>query len=330
MTSSSSTRPGQSPSFHANAPVSSTRERAADRAVFSRADRRRSHRCARERVGPDRGLCCLAGRRAGSARHRRGGGHREDDALASGLRALEENGFRVLSATPAASERSSRCRRSPMCSRTCSPRCDPCFPRPSGAIRGGAGGVGVGRSGHVVRAGAALRPAACSRALAQGQPVALGIDNCQWLDAASAAAFMYALRRLDGEPVRCLFAVRAGEASHFDLGQLGTLPVDVLEVGPLSVGATQRLLVDELGVSYPRRVIRRLVETSGRESVLRARALPRARTRSRRARRWCARPVAASGRARLGPARQCLGALAEAPRSRQPLTVGHDPSTRPP
>lgn len=181
-----------------------------------------------------------------------------------GLRALDESGFRVLSTTPAASERSL-----PLSAFTdlfeevfSEVRTE--LPAPQRhafevALAVAEPSDPATSSERVLRA--ATRSAL--QALAQGGPVALAIDDCQWLDAASATALTYALRRLGGEPVRCLFAVRCGEASHFDVGQLGALPVEVLEVGPLSVGATQRLLVDELGVTYPRLVIRRLVETSG-------------------------------------------------------------------
>lgn len=99
--------------------------------------------------------------------------------------------------------------------------------------------------------------------LAQLAPIALAADDLQWVDAESAAVLSYALRRFEGERVRCLFALRLGAPSAFDLTELGGLPVERLSIGPLSLGATQRLLLNELGVTYARTVIRRLVETSG-------------------------------------------------------------------
>ncbi|MGL6280280.1 MAG: AAA family ATPase [Gaiella sp.] len=102
------------------------------------------------------------------------------------------------------------------------------------------------------------------RMLARVAPVSLAIDDAQWVDRESAAALSFALRRLSADPVRCLFAFRLGVDGPFDLRAVGDgVPVERLRVGPLSLGATQRLLLNELGITYPRPVIRRLVNTSG-------------------------------------------------------------------
>ena len=100
-------------------------------------------------------------------------------------------------------------------------------------------------------------------ALSELGPVALAIDDCQWIDPASAAALSYALRRLGTVPVKCLFSTRLEERGALDLADLVEFRVERLPVGPLSLGATQRILLDDLGVTYPRPVVRRLVETSG-------------------------------------------------------------------
>ena len=101
------------------------------------------------------------------------------------------------------------------------------------------------------------------QALAEMGPLALAVDDTQWLDPESAAALTYALRRLGDARILCLFALRVETTPAFDVGQLGGLAVERLTVGPLSLGATQRLLLRELDVRYPRPVVHRLVETSG-------------------------------------------------------------------
>ncbi|HEY8107187.1 MAG TPA: ATP-binding protein, partial [Gaiellaceae bacterium] len=52
------------------------------------------------------------------------------------------------------------------------------------------------------------------RALARESEVVCAIDDLQWLDASSAAAVEFALRRLDEEPVRSLLSVRATELAR--------------------------------------------------------------------------------------------------------------------
>ena len=51
------------------------------------------------------------------------------------------------------------------------------------------------------------------------------VDDAHWLDDASAAALLFAARRLEGEPVALLFAVRDDEAGAFDGGDLPVLDV---------------------------------------------------------------------------------------------------------
>jgi DNA-binding CsgD family transcriptional regulator len=101
------------------------------------------------------------------------------------------------------------------------------------------------------------------RALSEDAPLAIAIDDVQWIDPETAAALTFALRRLRTEPVLCLFSLRLGVGPALLLSELDDIPVERLGVGPLSLGATQRMLLDELGVAYPGSVVRRLVETSG-------------------------------------------------------------------
>ncbi|MDF2751383.1 MAG: transcriptional regulator, luxR family, partial [Gaiellaceae bacterium] len=72
-------------------------------------------------------------------------------------------------------------------------------------------------------------------ALAERGAIVIAVDDVQWLDASSAAALAFALRRLEREPVRVLLARRGNQISTLELA----LPGDVerLRVGPLSLGA---------------------------------------------------------------------------------------------
>jgi DNA-binding CsgD family transcriptional regulator len=96
------------------------------------------------------------------------------------------------------------------------------------------------------------------RALAADGPVLLAIDDVQWLDGATGAALDFALDRLGGEPVATLAARRLGLAGPLELAG-----AERIGVGPLSIGATHRLLTSRLGASLSRPVLVRLHETSG-------------------------------------------------------------------
>ena len=103
------------------------------------------------------------------------------------------------------------------------------------------------------------------RALAETGPVAVAVDDIQWLDRPSAFVLEFALRRLHEEPVAFLFALRAGQEQS-PLGLDRALPKERLrrlEIGPLSLGALHRLLNDRLGLVLSRPKLRRLHELSG-------------------------------------------------------------------
>ena len=103
-----------------------------------------------------------------------------------------------------------------------------------------------------------------ARALCRAGPVAIAVDDVQWLDPPSAFVLGFALRRMRDEPIAFLFAVRAGEADVLDLDR--ALPeerIQRLVVGPLSLGALQRLLKDRLGLVLSRPRLRRVHELSG-------------------------------------------------------------------
>jgi len=99
------------------------------------------------------------------------------------------------------------------------------------------------------------------RALASERPLLVAIDDVQWLDDPSAEAIAFAARRLRPEAARFLLARRVGEASTLEkaIPPSGLLAV---EIGPLSLGATRRMLSDRLGVTLPRRVLQTVVETA--------------------------------------------------------------------
>jgi len=99
------------------------------------------------------------------------------------------------------------------------------------------------------------------RALGEREPLLLAVDDVQWLDAASAEALAFAIPRLADHPVRFLFAKRSRSSSFLERAH-GPKGLQRLEVGPLSFGATQRLLAERLGLSLPRHVLRRVVGTT--------------------------------------------------------------------
>jgi DNA-binding CsgD family transcriptional regulator len=97
--------------------------------------------------------------------------------------------------------------------------------------------------------------------LSQRQSVVVAIDDVQWVDAASTAVLEFALRRLDADDVLVLLARR----SDADAAGTGLVPAFAarLDVGPLSVGALHRLLVDRLARPFSRHTLLRLHATSG-------------------------------------------------------------------
>jgi hypothetical protein len=99
------------------------------------------------------------------------------------------------------------------------------------------------------------------RALAERGPLLLAVDDVQWLDPASAEAIAFAVPRLADHPVRFLFAKRSRSSSFLERAH-GPKGLQRLAVGPLSFGATQRLLAERLGLSLPRHVLRRVVSAT--------------------------------------------------------------------
>lgn len=98
--------------------------------------------------------------------------------------------------------------------------------------------------------------------LGRDTTVLIAIDDVQWLDASSAEALWFAVRRLDGNDVR-LMATRRSDSS-LDTSSLASLgEVSRLNVGPLSLGALQTVMAQRLGKTLPRRALLRLTDVSG-------------------------------------------------------------------
>ncbi|MFY9578835.1 MAG: AAA family ATPase [Gaiellaceae bacterium] len=107
---------------------------------------------------------------------------------------------------------------------------------------------------------------AAVRALAAKRTTVVALDDVQWLDAASASVLAFALRRLAAAPAAILVARRSSgsEAAPLELDRaLPSERLRRLRLGPLSLGATHRLLRERLGVSFPRPLLIRLHDTSG-------------------------------------------------------------------
>jgi DNA-binding CsgD family transcriptional regulator len=111
--------------------------------------------------------------------------------------------------------------------------------------------------------GVAVRSAL--EALVAEEPVVLAVDDVQWLDPASASALAFALRRLDQQSILLLLARRLGEGaatSELERAIEGDR-LERLAVGPLSLGATHRLLQARLGQTFSRPTVLRVHDVSG-------------------------------------------------------------------
>jgi DNA-binding CsgD family transcriptional regulator len=104
------------------------------------------------------------------------------------------------------------------------------------------------------------------RLLTRSGPVLVAVDDAQWLDTPTAAVLEFALRRLGSEPIVLLTTFRQED------GRVGLLELEQifpegrlrrLAVGPLSLGALQRLLRLRLGAAVARPTLVRLHEASG-------------------------------------------------------------------
>ncbi len=97
------------------------------------------------------------------------------------------------------------------------------------------------------------------RDLAARESLVVIVDDAHWLDAPSAAALEFAVRRLDGVDLRLLASRRADAAEPQFLAQCEPRKV---VLGPLSVAAVQRIIAERLDVNFPRPVLVRITEAS--------------------------------------------------------------------
>jgi DNA-binding CsgD family transcriptional regulator len=120
-------------------------------------------------------------------------------------------------------------------------------------------------------AGEASEPVAISagflsvlKAAAEREELLVAIDDVQWLDPSSAAALLFAARRLadraDGR-IRFLLCRRPGRPSALE-GAFRAAALEELTLGPMSTGAIGRVLSDRLAFVPPRRVLRLACEVS--------------------------------------------------------------------
>ena len=101
---------------------------------------------------------------------------------------------------------------------------------------------------------------------AQSGPLLVAVDDVQWLDAASASVLSFAVRRFGAAPAAILIARRSSGEQAAPLGLNRAFPDERLRrvrLGPLSVGATHRLLRERLDSSFPRPTLLQLHRTSG-------------------------------------------------------------------
>lgn len=101
--------------------------------------------------------------------------------------------------------------------------------------------------------------------LSEENPLLIAVDDVQWLDASSASALAFALRRLASSPVLVLLARRLAEgAQPSELERaVGLDRVERVPLGPLSVGALHRFLHERLDRSFARQTLLRIHERSG-------------------------------------------------------------------
>ena len=112
--------------------------------------------------------------------------------------------------------------------------------------------------------GVAVRSALELELLAEDGLV-VAIDDLQWLDASSASALGFALRRLPDADILLIWTRRLGEGEQSSAVEDALEPdrIDRIRVGPLSVGAIHQLLHGRLSRTVARPTLLRLHEASG-------------------------------------------------------------------
>jgi DNA-binding CsgD family transcriptional regulator len=99
------------------------------------------------------------------------------------------------------------------------------------------------------------------RALSAQTPILIAIDDVQWLDSSSLDVLTFLARRLEDEPVAFLLTRRAERPTAVERA-LERSGLQSLEVGPLRLGSIRRLLIERLGLSVSRHILRRIVDVT--------------------------------------------------------------------
>ncbi len=97
-------------------------------------------------------------------------------------------------------------------------------------------------------------------------PVVVAVDDVQWLDAPTARALAFAVRRLEGQRVGVLATARAPLPGPEPLGlqrALGPERLARVRLGPLGVDAVRRLVESALGYGFARPTLLRIARTAG-------------------------------------------------------------------
>lgn len=125
-------------------------------------------------------------------------------------------------------------------------------------LRAESGGQGADRRGVAMAAFHALQ------AMARVQPLVVAIDDVQWIDAPSAQALSFALRRLDQEPVGVLATVREapGLMDPLSLESAFGVRTTRMAVGPLSIRALAAMVRRASGRDISRPLLVRVHEVS--------------------------------------------------------------------
>ncbi|MGH2746533.1 MAG: AAA family ATPase [Actinomycetota bacterium] len=117
--------------------------------------------------------------------------------------------------------------------------------------------------------GPSVDPRAVARAvvgiletLAEAGPVVVAVDDVQWLDPSSARVLQFVFRRIKDAPIGVLASVRVGTPVGV-IEPLSEAHSTELLVGPLSLGAIDRLIRTRIDPKVPRPLLVRIHEVSG-------------------------------------------------------------------
>lgn len=123
-------------------------------------------------------------------------------------------------------------------------------------------GPAVGVSPDPLAVAAAARGAFV--AMSSVAPLAIAVDDLQWLDPSTTAVLAYLTRRMSAEPVALLLAVRAGtEGSRNGLALPPTLRLERIDLAPLSLSSLHHIIRDRTGLVLARPMLHRIAQASG-------------------------------------------------------------------